>query len=369
MITPMTPALRFVLAAGVLLVGLGEVRRLVPRDQLQWLVPVDAVFTSGGLGLSVVLAGVGYQLTRALLEARRRGRVAPLRPLVTLAVSVWVVQALVLAAVGIAQLVDTKVPRTAPSLREQWLPLLTFRWNLWVTDHALTVSSELVGLAVFSILVQLAALLTVVVVVLPAHRLHLVVGSVAVLGALLVMLLRARATAFQDAFVLALDTFSRSDAFLAGVAVACLACAGVRVGPVVSGSGALILVGVVLASAFADTDQYFALLLPAVAIVAATVLLDDGDAGGDSWYEALAGAAQTRRLAEWWIPALATAVPVAITMSRRTEMHWLLRVVVAVLAWAVAVRLGAAVLGLLRAPARAGRPLSAGRRRRSPYPG
>lgn len=346
-----SPQAALLLVLGAALVVLGEVPRIVEADNLAWLVPVDAVVRSSTLGGTIVLACVGFTASRELLEARADGRVAAVAALVGIVLPVAAVQVLVLAASSVARAVDS-LATGAPITGDAWLNVLTFRWNTWVTDHIMTVPAELLGLALLSIVVQLLALLAAVIAVLPRRWSDVVLGMGALMAALVVIVLRWQALDFQDPYVLTLDTFARSDAFFLGVAAACAVRLGRHSGPAWSSAAWCALVGVVLATSFVSTEQHIALQLPLGALLACIALLDDGSEPGDWLLEPLIRSREVDLVAAVWVPLVASATPAAAIIGRRTEMNWVLRVVVLAVVLAVVVRIARVVLAHVRLPAR-----------------
>ncbi len=344
-----TPIGRLTLVVGALLIALGEVPRVVEPDRLAWIVPLDSLFDSSAVGGTLVLVALGHMTTTALTRAREVGRTAALFTLVRILAMLWVLQLLVLVVVSTARAVDTLAPPSNLT-GEMWSAVLTFRWNLWVTGHLLEVPAELLGLALLSIVAQLVSLLAVVAVTLPQRWTRPVLAVAAGALAVVVAALRVRAVDLQDPYVLVLDTFARSDAFLVGVLGACLLGLGRRVGPSASSAALVVLVGAVLASGFVSTEQHLALQLPVVALLASVALLDPGDAAGDSLVGLLARSSQVDALATVWAPLAACVTPAAVIVGRRSEMNWMLRVTVLVIVVAIITRAALAVARRIRLP-------------------
>lgn len=345
-----SPQAALLLVLGAALVVLGEVPRIVEPDALAWLVPADAVVRSSTLGGTIVLACVGFTASRELLDARGEGRAAAVVALVGIVLPVAAVQVLVLAASSVARAMDPMVTG-APITSGAWLDVMTFRWNGWVTEHIMSVPTELLGLALLSIVVQLLALLAAVVVVLPRRWSDVVLGVSALMAALVVIVLRWQALDFQDPYVLTLDTFARSDAFFLGVAAACATRLGRRSGPAWSSAAGCLLVGVVLATSFVSTEQHIAVQLPLGALLACTALLDDGSEAEGWLLDPLTRSREVDLVAAVWVPLVAAATPAAALIGRRTEMNWVLRVVVLAVVLAVVVRAARVVMAHVRLPA------------------
>jgi peptidoglycan/LPS O-acetylase OafA/YrhL len=344
-----TPIARLVLVVGAVLIALGEVPRVVEPDRLAWIVPLDALFHSSAVGGTLVLTGVGHVTTRALLRAREVGRAATVFTLLRVLALLWVLQLAVLVMVAVARAVDTLAPPDNLS-GEVWSTVLTFRWNLWLTSHMLEVPGELIGLALLSIAAQLVTLLALVVVALPRRWNGVAVAIGAALSTAVIAGLRVRVLDLQDPYVLLLDTFARSDAFLVGVLAACLVGLGRKVGPAVSSGALVVLVGAVLASKFVSTDQQLVVQLPVVALLAGLALLDPGDPPGDSLTGLVARSSQVDALAVVWAPLVACVTPAAVVIGRRTEMHWVLRVTVLVIVVAIITRVALALAERVRLP-------------------
>ncbi|HEY0642527.1 MAG TPA: hypothetical protein VGD39_03845, partial [Nocardioides sp.] len=295
---------------------------------------------------------LGWLGCSALLDARTNGRVATAYGLVNFLLPLWALQVVVLVAAALTRRVDSLAPGSGIG-GEVWGAVLTFRWNCWVAGHMLDVPPEVVGLTIFSIAAQLLTLLATVIMVLPRCSRTLVLGCVAALAALGVVTLRLRAVDFQDPYLLSLDTFARSDAFLVGVLVACLAHAGWRLGPSWSSAASLVLVGAVIASGFVSTDQYLAVQLPLVALLAGIMLLDEGSEPGDWLLQPLIGSRGVEVLAASWSALVALAPLAGSVIGRRTEMHWILRVIILLVALAIVVRVSRSVAGRGRLPEQA----------------
>ena len=267
----------------------------------------------------------------------------------TILAPLWILQVVVLVAVMAARALDTLAPPTTLT-GEMWTAVLTFRWNFWMTDNMLAIPAELLGLALLSIVAQLVVLVAVVVVVLPGRWNHVVLGCAAVASAAVVVALRVRVVEVQDPYVLLLDTFARSDAVFLGVAAACAVRAGCRVGPAASNAALVVLVGAVLASGFVSPEQHLALQLPVTALLGSTALLDPGVNAGDWILERAMRSRAVGVLAPIWAPVLVCTTPAAVIIGRRTEMHWILRVIVLLIVLAVVVRVAGAVAGRIRLP-------------------
>jgi hypothetical protein len=349
----MTPAstavARLLLVVGAVLVALGEIPRLVEPDRLAWTVPLDALFHSTAVGGTLVLTSLAFIATTTMLVAREAGRTAPLFALVTILAPLWVLQVVVLGTVMVARALDPLAPPSNLA-GAVWSAVLTFRWNFWITDNMLVIPAELLGLAVLSIAAQLVALVAVVVVVLPSRWNRVVLGCAAVASAAVVVALRVRVVGVQDPYVLLLDTFARSDAFFLGVAAACAVGSGRRVGPSASNSALVVLVGVVLASGFVSTEQHLVLQLPVTALLASFALLAPGVDVGDWILEHAMRSRGVELLAPMWAPVLVCTTPAAVIIGRRTEMHWVLRVIVLLIVLAIVVRVARSVAGRVRLP-------------------
>jgi hypothetical protein len=344
-----TPVARLLLVVGAVLIALGEVPRVVEADRLAWIVPLDALFHSSAVGGTLVLTALAHVTTTDMLRAREVGRAATVFTLLRVLTLLWALQLAVLVVVAVARAVDTLAPPTNLT-GEMWSTVLTFRWNLWLTDHMLEVPAELLGLALLSIAAQLVTLLAVVLVALPRRWNCVVLAVAAAVAAVVVAGLRVRVVDLQDPYVLLLDTFARSDGFFIGVLAACLAGLGRRAVPSVSGAALVVLVGAVLASGFVSTDQQLVLQLPMVALLAGLALLDPGDQPGDSLIGLLARASQVNALATVWAPLVACVTPAAVVLGRRTEMNWVLRVTVLVIVVAIIARLALALSERVRLP-------------------
>lgn len=340
---------RLVLVAGTLLVVLGEIPQVVGSDELSWIAPVDSLFHSTSVGSSLVLAAVGALSCSALLTARALGRGAAAYRLLTLVLPLWVLQLVVLVAADVTRLVDTTAPDGALGGRV-WGAITTFRWNYWVADHVLDVPPEMLGLTLFSIAVQLVALLALVIVVVPEHWSATALAAASGAAMLVVVVLRWRALDFQDPYLLTLDTFSRSDAFFAGVLAACATRRGAGLRPAWSSAAALVVVGAVLATAFVSVEQYLGLQLGVVALLSCVMLLDDGSDPGDWLLHSAARSREVDVVASAWAPMVALAPLAAAIIGRRAEMNWVLRVIVLLIVLAIVARVARGIAGRVRVP-------------------
>lgn len=346
------PAVSFVLAVGTLLLVLGTIPRVVEPDQLAWIVPLDAFFRSSAVGGALALAALGHLTCSDLLNSRAQGRLAVVYTFVTWVVPLWVLQLAVVMAAAVTRRVDTLAP-TATSISEGvWAAALTFRSNLWVSDHMLEVPREVLGLTLVSIAVQLTALLAVAVLLVPRRWSSTVLTAAAAVAALVVVALRWRAVEFQDPFLLSLDTFARSDAFFVGVFVACASRGGWRLGPSWSSGAALIVLGTVLAADFVSTEQLLAVLLPAAALLSGLIMLDDSSDSGDWVLQPVLRSGEVAAIATAWA-ALATVAPLAAAVvGRRTEMNSILRVIVLLIVLAIVLRASHSAAARIRIPER-----------------
>jgi hypothetical protein len=340
---------RLVLVAGTVLVVLSEIPDVVEVETLSWITPLDALFRSTSVGGALVLAALGALGCSALLGARERGRGATVYTLLTLVLPLWALQLVVLIAAGVTRRLDTTAPDGAIG-GQVWGAVTTFRWNYWVADHVLGVPAEILGLTLFSIAAQLLALLALVIVVVPRRWSASVGAVVAGCSVIVVAALRWRATDFQDPYLLTLDTFSRSDAFFAGVLAVCVTSRGLRLGPAWSSAAALVVTGAVLATGFVSVEQYLAVQLPLVALLCCVMLLDDDPGPGDWLLRSVARSREVDVIASTWAPLVALAPLAAAVIGRRSEMNWVLRVIVLLIVLAIVVRVARGVAGRVRIP-------------------
>lgn len=342
-----TTMVRFVLAIGAVLMLLSVIPAVVGPDRLTWVVPLDALFYSSAVGGALILAALGKLTCSALLASRERGRIATVYLLVVWVVLLSVLQQLVLLATTVSRLVDSLAPDGAIS-GQVWGAITTFRWNFWVIDHVLEVPPELLGLTLLSIAVQLMALLTAAVLLVPRRWNSTILAVAAALGVAAVVVLRWRAVEFQEPFLLSLDTFARSDAFFVGVFVACVSRRGSRLGPSWSSAAALLVVGTVLATSFVSITQHLAVQLPVAAVIAGLMMLDDGSERGDWVLQSVGGSREVEALASSWAPLVAVAPLAAAVVGRRTEVNWIFRVVVLLIVLAIVLRVSRAVAVRIR---------------------
>lgn len=329
MMRGLTQVERVLLMTGALLVLLGDLHRVIDPEWLTWVPPLDALFASRSIGTTLVLAAIGSWVARRALVQRGATRVQIISVGLSVMLPLWIASALVLSAVaGLAQ-VKRGVDVPEPVSSESWGQVLTFRWNIWAADHVLAMPAELSGLLLFSVIAHLVGLLVVVALVVPRRLPRPVLGLLAAVAAVAVMGLRIRATEFRDPFILTVDTFARADAFLLGVAAACLA--NLRARPSAWGEAAVpVVLGAALATAFVTSDQHFWVQLPVTAALAGIALLqtevDEQRALGR-----LADSSVCRAVAAAWLAVIATSTPVAVIVARQDLPVWLQPVLVAVL--------------------------------------
>lgn len=340
---------RFVLVVGAFLVVLSEIPDVVGADELSWIAPLDALFHSNSVGGALVLAALGTMNASALLAARGSGRGATVHRLLTFVVPLWVLQLVVLVTAAVTRRVDTMAPDGGLGT-QVWGAVTTFQWNYWVADHVMNVPAEVLGLTLFSIAVQLTALLALVIVVLPERWCTTVVGVTAGVAMVAVIVLRWRALDFQDPYLLTLDTFSRSDAFFAGVLAACAWSRGLTLRPQWSGAAALVLLGAVLATAFVSVEQYLSVQLAVVALLSCVMLLDDGSDPGDWLLQSVVASREIDVVGSAWAPLVSLAPLAAAVIGRRAEMNWVLRVIVLLIVLAIVTRVARGIAGRIRVP-------------------
>jgi peptidoglycan/LPS O-acetylase OafA/YrhL len=253
-------------AGAALLFALSQLVPVMDPEWLVWIEPLDGIFRSGNLAITVLLATEGYAVATLLVEHGTR-RAAEARVLAYVG-SIWLLLALVcLGAVGV-QHFDHTDPESWEHTRSSILHVLTFSWNTWIAEHPFASRADLVSLWFFSIVVQLTAVLAVAGLVL--RRWPRLLGVLLVVAAVGSTAYRVYALDEQGWFAVALSTYARADAFLLGAAMAFLVpVLSARAGAALSGSALLCLLGLVISSSFLDVDQVFLYQVPFAAVLTA----------------------------------------------------------------------------------------------------
>jgi peptidoglycan/LPS O-acetylase OafA/YrhL len=266
------PVATGMLGVAAVLYCLSQLATLVPPDDLDRIQPLDGLFRSANLAVSMLLAGIGFAVTTSLRKARETSVPDTLRAAASALVPVVVVVALVcLAALGFGRYDSTdQVPSSVT--HDSVVHVLSFQWNDWVRDHPLGVRPDLASLWIFSVVVQLVlvALLAVLLLGRIPTVLAVLTGGLAIASCAW----RLQVLDASGWFAASLDTTARADAFLVGMTAALLA-PRLRISAATAGAlcGAmvLVLVGLVLASSFVTVEGSLAVIGPIGGLAAAAV--------------------------------------------------------------------------------------------------
>lgn len=298
---------------------LSQVGLLLPAGNRRLIAPLDGLLSSTSLATAVLLCLLGHLVARQLLSARRESWSAPLWYTLGWLASLLALLALVCGAVGAVSRVDSFDTTSDRDTGTALLWVMSLTWNEWLADHLLQARGDLTALWVFSVAAQLVVITALVILLL--GRRQVLVGVLALVGAVAAAVWRA-ATYEPDTWVRdSLATAHHADAFLCGVAVAALA-PRVRLtqqtATEVCGGLGLILVGGVLALSF-WSQEVQAQTLPAVALLTAAFCLcaDHRPSTAGLTIQALS-APRWQSLATTWPFVLAWSYPVVITVGRRS---------------------------------------------------
>ncbi len=238
-------------AVATVLYVLGQLGQFLPQPDLDLVRPFDSLVRSGNEAVSVILATVGFVLTRRLLEERARGWRAP----VPAATAILGVVVMLLAMVCLAALVVFAVDDSDTTSRSvTWTSIrhvMTFDWNFYLSERPLSSRPDLSALWLFAVLVQLGAAALALVVVLGTRPVLFAVAC----GAIVVASVLWLAVTGDDLgwYRSSLSTVGRADEFALGMLAASVS-RRIRLAPEtaasIGGGTALCLLGSVLASSF-----------------------------------------------------------------------------------------------------------------------
>ena len=311
-----------ILGLATSLVALAQVWRLFEVERLWWLQPLDAVLSSGRVGVTMVASCVGYLCALSVLRGQGSAlhiRAARMLGPVVLA---WVLTALAFAAVLCSASLDDRNPSNPDDLRALALPVLGLYWNQWIVENPLGAPSSLSGLWVISVLVQLWVAVVVVVALLARWPRALAAALLAVASAAAWW----RTTQVLDGawFEASLHVAGLADAFCLGAAAMVGSAivgtrrprwsAGVFSGAVLAGAGA------VLAGAFYANDGVVVGVAPTAGLLAATACL--ASTGGRDRSMLVTSFLGHPRLARAW-----TAWPAVLLWSQTVAVEAQIRTV------------------------------------------
>lgn len=311
-----------ILGLATSLVALAQVWRLFEVERLWWLQPLDAVLSSGRVGVTMVASCVGYLCALSVLRGQGSAlhiRAARMLGPVVLA---WVLTALAFAAVLCSASLDDRNPSNPDDLRALALPVLGLYWNQWIVENPLGAPSSLSGLWVISVLVQLWVAVVVVVALLARWPRALAAALLAVASAAAWW----RTTQVLDGawFEASLHVAGLADAFCLGAAAMVGSAivgtrrprwsAGVFSGAVLAGAGA------VLAGAFYANDGVVVGVAPTAGLLAAAACL--ASTGGRDRSMLVTSFLGHPRLARAW-----TAWPAVLLWSQTVAVEAQIRTV------------------------------------------
>ena len=278
--------------------------------------PLDCLVRSGNLAVTMLLTIAGHGVTGALLRARPRGAVAYAAEVARYYVGIVALLSLVIAAVWLVSVADSTDVGAAESIRSSAANILTFRWNGWLGDHALSARADLAPLWYFSVEAQLVAVAAAA--VLPLGGRVRLLAVLAVVGAVASFWFGNDLLARDGWFVASLNTGVRAYPFLLGMAAA-LVTPRLRLTPQraagLCGSTLLVLAGCVLASSFIGVEAFFRVQAPIGAVLTALFVVGADLApdrrtlvvGGFTADEVQLAGAAWRVVVAWCVPAFVLA--------------------------------------------------------------
>ena len=356
------------LGCAAVLYLLAQVGRLVPTESWDLVRPLDGFFTAGNVAVTVLLALWGHLLVDALLEVRPRGVVHVVRRAGEVIAPVVATVSLVCAAAVVVDGVDETDGATWGSTWRSVLQVMSFRLNTWIRTDPGGARGDLTSLWIFSVLVQLAVVILLLVVLL--GRRPRILAGVLLLAASACAVGRVVYLADQGWYPVSLATWTRADGFLLGGAAAALArtvSLASRTGTAVLGGATLILGGTVLASSLVTVEETFQVLVPAVAVLAALAAVTASRSlGSGALIGELLGHEALVVLGRHGVLIVAWAPFVAVTVGRHIDLRPVgLAPVVAVAVTAVIVAVSSRALGWVAARLRDAWPAGAVRPRAS----
>lgn len=304
-------------AAAAVLFCLGQAFVLLDPVRVAELRPFDCLVRSGNLAVTMLLTIAGHGVTRALIRARTRGAAAYAAEVARYYVGIVALLSLVIAAVWLVSVTDSTDVGAAETIRSSAANILTFRWNVWLSDHALSARADLAPLWYFSVEAQLVAVAAAAVLLLGGRTRLLAV--LAVVGAVASFWFGDDLLARDGWFVASLNTGVRAYPFLLGMAAALVA-PRLRLTPQraagLCGGALLLLVGCVIASSFIGVETFFRVQAPVGAVL--TVLFVVGaDLAPDRRTLVVGGfaAPEVQRAGAAWRVVVAWCVPVFVVAS------------------------------------------------------
>lgn len=300
--------------AAALLFALAEIARLFDPRWLTWLQPLQGLVESSNLAFAVLLATEGFTVA-ALLAEQRPMRQVVLRVVGYIA-AIWLLLALVCAAVAVLRQFDSTDDQPWENIQTATARTLTFSMNSWAAHNPFALPGDLAMIWYFSVVAQLAAVLTVV--GLALRRWPRFLGTILLLAAVAAAVYRGYAVETDGWFAVALDTAVRADAFLVGAAaVFLLRPLSPRTGAGLVGGAVLVIAGLVVASGFLDADQILTYQLPTAAAAMALLLVGARSSSDERALSVrIATSGDTVTVAHVWRDLVAWSPLVVLTTQR-----------------------------------------------------
>lgn len=349
---------RGLLGVSITLLVLSQTWRLFDFSTLWWLRPLDGVLRSGRTADTMLVTIVGFLAAHELIRRRRQGMTALLRATGTWLLVLTALVALGLAAVLVVSQLDSHDVGDPTQVRTAADRILSHQWNLWVIDHPLSVRGDLAGLWLFSALAQLLVGLGVLMLVLGGRPRLL---TLALLGCVVAGIVWRTATLLvgDGWFAASLHTLGLMDAYAMGALAAVVVDSRPPMtklsawGAELFSAAALVLVGLVIAAVFVDTDRAIAAIAPAAGLMAALGCLGAGLRPDHSYLAVRWFATPTLcAVGAAWASLLLWSQIVVVTVARRTpdQGQWT-RVVLAAIVLLVLVHLTETLLRRILMPA------------------
>ncbi|WP_460435538.1 acyltransferase family protein [Angustibacter speluncae] len=304
----------------VTLVVLSHAWVLHPFDRLDEIDPLDSLFRSGSVAVTIFLVVSGFLVTRSMLDARRsHGAGAPFGALLRRVVRIGAQVALLLVTLLVVKQVD----RTDPASQEvTWDGLVrgvTFTLNTYMRDNALSARADIGHLWYLSVEMQFFVVAAVVVALWASRTRQLVVALVVLV--LLVTWWRWHVYDVEGWYSAALRTTTRVDGLLYGALAALVADRVARrrtdFSALLSAS-ALVVLGVVASTARLDIEAYFKVQGVVLAVATTLLVLASQHTDGSSLVERALGWAPLRRLGVASLTVYVWHLPLFWLVSRHT---------------------------------------------------
>ncbi len=251
-------ALDGIRGVAIALVVLSHTWTLLPFADLRRAAPLDGLFRSGNLAVSIFLVIGGFLVTRTLL--RRSESVNGLRP-----IRYWLERVCrigvqlypLLVVILLVHLVDPSDPYSTATTEKSAATAATFTWNWYLQNNVLSSRSDLGHLWYLSVQEQFYLGLILVIALFAGHRRRLLAGTCVVL----VLVTAWRVHSWDvEGFRATVRTTTRMDGLLWGTLAALVADRCARFGHLATrallASSAVIAVLVLTAARFHDSQYY-----------------------------------------------------------------------------------------------------------------